>query len=110
MPFGAALPFGAWPILLPENWFRYEVAGTVDVGSQPATWLFGSLQTNWSGAWKSIVPRRQLSQKRLLRTTLALPPAIQRPTPTGTGTVGVTSEQLPPGELDDCPGPGGPGF
>jgi hypothetical protein len=40
-----------------------------------------------------MVPRLQLSQKWLLRTIMWLPPAIQRPVPTGSGTVGTTSEQ-----------------
>src|SRR3954464_14622531 len=53
-PFRWTLPFGATPILLKANRLRYDVAGKVVFGSQPATWLSGSAQTNWSGTWKSI--------------------------------------------------------
>ena len=40
----------------------------------------------------SIVPRFQLSQIRLWSISLLLPPAMKMPTPTGTGTLGTTSE------------------
>ena len=49
-------------------------------------------QTVASGTANSISPRRQLSQKLLLRTVFALPPASHSPVPTGAPMNGSTSE------------------
>src|SRR5688572_18410598 len=90
---GSTVPAGERPITLPVNRLRYEVLNSSSL--QPACWLPPasgfSPQTNASGTANSIVPRRQLSQKWLLRTVLLLPPAIQSPVPTGTGIVDTTS-------------------
>src|SRR5919201_5102472 len=106
------MPLGLTPMTLFLCSLSYDVEGVGELGLQPASWL-GSTpsgpQTSWSGTAKSIVPRLQLFQKWLLRITLSLPPAIHIPTPTGTGTVGMTSEQFPPGEFADWPGTGRPG-
>ena len=80
-PFGIFLPLGAMPMMLSWKWLRCEVDSALSVLSDTA-----------SGTAISIAPRRQLSQKRLPRISLLLPPAIRRPVPTGTGTSGLTSE------------------
>ena len=67
------------PMKLPWKRLRFEV---VPVPVSPET---------TSGTAISIAPRRQLSQMRLPRTWLPLPPAIRMPVPTGTGTRGITS-------------------
>src|SRR5215218_6189844 len=88
VPFGSRRPWGSIPITLSWKRLRYEVE-TLD-SSQPACSLppAPGPHTKASGTANSIVPRRQLSQKWLLRTVMLLPPAIHMPVPTGSGTVG----------------------
>ena len=77
----------------PVNELRYDVDSLF--GLQPVTGVSVGPHTTASGTANSITPRRQLSQKWLLRTMLSLPPAIHMPVPTGTGTEGCTSSALP---------------
>src|SRR5688572_3499391 len=89
-PLRSILPLRLTPILFFVKTLSYDVLNSP--GLQLGTWSLGSSQAKLSGTANSITARLQLFQKRLLRTRLLLPPAIHIPVPTGTGTVGSTSE------------------